>query len=213
MVVKAIVEDGQILARGATDFLTEGIISGDLKPGDLISVPDIPNSGPYPEPSLREGLSRLLGPQLVVDGDDGYQVAVQSEDELADIRHTRYLLEGVALRDSILNGDEAWEARVTESLAELSSVPPAQWLTYEAAKMRKKFHQALISASSLKRVAIFLDGLYDQCAWYTLANNGSSCSDFEGQKELAEAALARDIEAANERLRLLLFPVRDAEVA
>jgi DNA-binding GntR family transcriptional regulator len=197
------------LARQASEFLKSEIISGQLKPGTNIAVSEI-SEGIYSAADIREGLSRLMGTQLVFDADDGFKVADQSSDDLDDLRHTRFLLEGVALRDSIINGDSAWERSVTVSLEQLQDITPAAWLTSEAAQIRKSFHRALISASGLKRIRAFLDTIYDQCSWYSISNRGGGCTDFSGHKALAEAALARDPDAASEQLRMLLFPVAPA---
>ena len=211
MVVKENDDDNShgSLARRATGFLKNEIISGKLKPGTNIAVSEI-SEGIYSAADIREGLSRLLGTQLVFDADDGFKVADQNSDDLDDLRHTRFLLEGVALRDSIMNGDLEWERLVTARLEQLLGVTPAAWLSPESAEFRKRFHLALISASGLKRIRAFLDIVYDQCSWYSITNKGGACTDFSGHKALAEAALARDPDAASEQLRMLLFPVAPA---
>jgi DNA-binding GntR family transcriptional regulator len=201
------------LARQASGYFKTEIIKGDLKPGKAISIDEISEAGTYSNAVIREGLARLLASQLVVDDQDGFQVADQNADDLDDLRHTRFLLEGVALRDSIMNGDAEWERSVTANLERLHNVAPSAWLTAEAAQVRKEFHQALISGSGLKRILAFLDVIYDQCSWYSVTNGGSPCTDFNGHKTLVEAALARDAEAASEQLRMLLFPVAHADGA
>jgi DNA-binding GntR family transcriptional regulator len=198
------------LARRASGFLKNEIITGNLKPGIAIPIEKISETGTYSEAVIREGLARLLTSQLVVDEHNGFHVADQNADDLDDLRHTRFLLEGVALRDSIMNGDVEWERLVTARLEQLLGVSTAAWLSPEGGEIRKRFHQALISASGLKRVRAFLDAIYDQCSWYTAANKGGACTDFSGHKALAEAALARDPDAASEQLRMLLFPVAQA---
>ncbi len=203
-------ESNGSLARQASGFLKTEIIKGNLKPGKAISIEKIEEAGRYSTAAIREGLSRLLASQLVVDEQEGFQVADQNADDLGDLRHTRFLLEGVALRDSIMNGDVEWERLVTARLEQLLGVTPAAWFSPEGGEIRKRFHQALISASGLRRIRAFLDAIYDQCSWYTAANKGGACTDFSGHKALAEAALARDPDAASEQLRMLLFPVAQA---
>ncbi|MGB3643539.1 MAG: FCD domain-containing protein [Mesorhizobium sp.] len=192
-------------ARLASQFVASEIISGNLKPGAEIQASDLSASSLLSVGAMLEGIPRLLANRLVTDDDDFFRVAEQSPDDLADLMHTRFLLEGVALRDSIMNGDEEWERSVTTGLQELVAVSGHARRCPEAIFAHKRFHQALISASRLRRVREYLDMVYDQCAWYAAASDSGSYSDFRGYQSLTDAAVARDIEAASEQLRLLLF--------
>jgi len=192
-------------ARLASQFVVSEIITGNLKPGAEIQASDLSASGLFSIGEMLEGIPRLLASRLVTDDDNFFRVAEQSPDDLADLMHTRFLLEGVALRDSIMNGDEEWERSVTAGLQDLVAVSGHARRCPEAMMAHKRFHQALISASRLRRVREYLDTVYDQCAWYAAASHGRPYSDFSGHQSLTDAAVARDIEAASEQLRLLLF--------
>lgn len=192
-------------ARRASQYVASEIISGKLKPRAEIQAADLSESGLFSVGAMLEGIPRLLASGLVTDDHNFFRVAGQSPDDLADLRHTRFLLEGVALRDSIMNGDEEWERSVTAGLQGMIALSGHARRCPEAIMAHKHFHQALISASRLRRVREYLDTIYDQWAWYSVASHCGGYSDFSVHQSLTDAAVARDIEAASEQLRLLLF--------
>jgi len=197
-------------ARRASQYVASEIISGNLKPGAEIQAPNLSASGLLSVGAILEGIPRLLASRLVTDDDNVFRVAEQNPDDLADLMHTRFLLEGVALRDSIMNGDEEWERSVTAGLQSLVAVSGHARRCPEAIIAHKRFHQALVSASRLRRVREYLDTVYDQWAWYSVAGDRDGCFDFSFHRSLADAAVARDVEAASEQLRLLLFSAGNA---
>ena len=192
-------------ARLAAQHVASEIISGNLKPGAEIQAIDLSVRGRFSVRATLEGLPRLLATSLVTEEGSVFRVSEQSADDFADLTHTRFLLEGVALRDSITNGNVEWERSVAAGLQELIAVSGQARLFHEVIDTHKRFHQALTSASRLRRVRAFLDGIYDQWAWYSAARDGDSFGDTSGLRSLVDAVLARDIEAASEQLRLLLF--------
>lgn len=197
-------------ARLASQYVANEIISGNLKPGAEIQAIELSASGLLSVRAMLEGIPRLLASGLVTDDDNFFRVAEQSPDDLADLMHTRFLLEGVALRDSIMNGDEEWERSVTAGLQGLIAVSGHARRCPEAIVAHKRFHQALVAASRLRRVREYLDTVYDQWAWYSVASDGGGYCDFSGHRSLADVAVARDVEAASEQLRLLLFSAGNA---
>lgn len=71
--------------------------------------------------TLREALALLVSDSLVVSqAQRGFRVAPMSLEDLVDITRTRALLECAALRESIEQGDDEWEARVVSSYHRLS---------------------------------------------------------------------------------------------
>lgn len=197
-------------ARLASQYVASAIISGNLKPGAELQAIDLSASGLLSVEAMLEGIPRLLASRLVTDDDNVFRVAEQNPDDLADLMHTRFLLEGVALRDSIMNGDEEWERSVTAGLQSLVAVSGHARRCPEAIIAHKRFHQAFVSASRLRRVREYLDTVYDQWAWYSVAGDRDGCFDFSFHRSLADAAVARDVEAASEQLRLLLFSAGNA---
>jgi DNA-binding GntR family transcriptional regulator len=165
---------------------------------------------------LREGISRLIARGLVVAIDRrGFRVSKLSRQDLDDIITTRLALESEALRLSIRNGDDQWEAeivgslhRLTKFLANIPTTPREALKGFD--EVHKAFHISLISACGSPRMLHFLEILYDQALRYrsmmvlkqsiplsypsgqTLADNHSA---------LAKYAIERDEDAIVEELR------------
>lgn len=159
--------------------------------------------------TLREALALLLSDSLVVaEGQRGFSVAPISMDDFADITATRVLLECEALKQSIEHGDDVWASEVAAShyllgvvekqLGENGEASFDRWESRNAA-----FHAALIAACPSQWLRRFLAVLYRQSERYrriALRRTPRSQDIRAEHAALAEAALARDGEAAAEIL-------------
>lgn len=202
--------------KTAYNFITEKILLGNLKPGERLGIGMLASASGLTSAGIRETLAGLEGRGLVRGaGSRAYYVTDLSEKDFNDLMHTRFLLEGVALRDSVLNGDSAWDEAVATALERLSSstCKGTEASTLEFVSLHKAFHRALISASGLTRVLDYLDSIYDQHARYYIQHDplrgyGSSLfdsHDVAGHQRLANVAFARDLEGVSEELRNHLF--------
>jgi len=201
----------RISTRASTvyDRLHDDILTGKLKPGvklrlkDLISKYDTGNS------PLREALNRLSANGMVVREENrGFRVPTASTAELAELTRTRCWLEEIALRESIANGDSAWEERI---------VLASHWLTRAARSKEaavdksspdwethhRGYHQALISACNSKILMDFCAELSQRTFRYRNLAEVVEYRDrheLEEHQQLQEAALSRDADLAVELL-------------
>ena len=212
------IKDGRTSQR-ASAYLTKEIFLGRLEPGQRLGIGKLTSLSGMAAATIREALAGLVGRGLVrVSGSRAFYVADLNELDFHDLMHTRFLLEGVALRDSILNGGSEWESEVATALARLDTCSSGAGKTTDDSilnfiSLHKAFHQALISASRLTRVLAYIDAIYDQYSRYEIQQAPStghgSClldsHDIDGHRRLSDAAMARDLEAASEELRMHLF--------
>jgi GntR family transcriptional regulator, carbon starvation induced regulator len=151
------------LIERAYRALRHDIVCGDLPPGLRLRVEHLKDRYGVGAGTLREALALLVSDALVtVEGQRGYRVSAVSLDDLCDLTDTRVRLETEALRQSIRQGDAAWEAAVRESFARLSEAEsggagrdPEQW-----ERANRRFHEALIEGHCSPWTRRLLDMLY-----------------------------------------------------
>jgi GntR family carbon starvation induced transcriptional regulator len=98
---------------------------------------------------LREALSRLAENRLVVaTGQRGFRVPSVSAHDIIDIAMVRKEFEGLALRLSISNGDDAWEASVVAARHKVALLEKAGKNVAEDVweSRHREFHRTLVSA-------------------------------------------------------------------
>lgn len=205
-------------ARAASDTLSEraatsierDILAGALEPGSRLGIHALSAQYGIGATPLREGISRLVARGLVTaSGQRGFRVASVSRADLEDITALRTVIETEALRRSMELGDEGWEAGILAAQHRLS-----QKLLRDPETMRegapefdalhKAFHRSLIAACGSERMLALQDDLYLQAYRYRRVMMGR----FESpdlfvavHRELADLVIARDMDAAMEKLR------------
>jgi len=188
--------------------LSADIVSGRLAPGDRLQFEMLKQRYEVGISPLREALQRLSSESLVTsEGHVGFRVAPMSLRDLEDINSMRLMLETAALRDSLRNGDVAWESRVVAASHQLSRSPlPSTPDSPEAEhweEQHRVFHDVLISACGSRWTLVFCRTLFWQFRRYRriiLAKYWSQAPvrttiDAE-HKRLVDAVLARDDERA-----------------
>src|SRR5690606_35667508 len=121
---------------------------------------------------VREALSRLANSGFVQARDRrGFYVREVSASELRDLTRVRLIIEPAALRDSIENGDIAWEERVLSAHHRMfklrihdENAGHELNLAWEAA--HDDFHKQLVSACTSLWLLQFTDTLRDQTTRY-----------------------------------------------
>ncbi len=192
------------LADRAAQVVGEEILSGRLAAGSRLHIRQLAEQtgiGPTP---LREGLSRLLARGLVVAVEQrGFRVAEMSRADLEDILMTRAALETEALRLSMANGDDRWEAEIVASLHRLvrflERVPrDARAVVGELDKVHKAFHTSLIAACGSTRMLDLHSVLHDQGYRYRhmMVTSFDPPAIAGEHRKLAEIVLDRDADAA-----------------
>ncbi|MDY0329164.1 MAG: GntR family transcriptional regulator [Thiomonas sp.] len=131
--------------------LRQHIIEGRYPPGTKLRVEHLKNVYQVGAGTLREALTRLVSDALVIaEGQRGFRVKPMSLADLADITRLRIHIEIHAMRESVRQGDQAWEQRVRRAYEELSAyeqpVSLAQRSAWEACNRR--FHEELVSAAA-----------------------------------------------------------------
>ena len=192
-------------ASSVYDRLRQDILAGRLKPGERLRVKELIDVYATGNSPLREALNRLSSNGLVLREENrGFSVPDASLSELEELIRTRCWLEEVALRESIANGDEAWEEQVVLAFHWLkqayeSRKADAKSDQGEWAKHHKSFHRALLSACNSEMLLEFCDQLQARTYRY---RNLAEVVKHRDRHELAEhtdlhgAVLAKDADKA-----------------
>ena len=198
------------LASNLTEEIRRDIISGGLVPGGKIRLREVAQRYGVGMSPVREALNRLSRDRLVDQSDlRGFRVAPISAAELDELMRARCWLNEIGLRESIRNGDAAWEEAVLLSFHRLSRLPrrlvPGQRAVnpeWEAA--HRNFHRSLLQACGSRWIVEFCDQLFDVADIYRhVARSTLEAAAREGEDEhraLMEAAVSRDADRAVELL-------------
>ena len=153
------------LATAISDRIRSEILSGKKKPGTKLRLDEIKAEFGVSWSPIREGLSRLLAEGLVTTEDQrGFRVAPVSKAHLADIIGTRIALESMALRTSIEQGDDAWEAELLSAHHRLSKFETRRWEGRELDEWEvwhRTYHEALIRGCGSPILLQFCNMLHD----------------------------------------------------
>ncbi|PQO24899.1 GntR family transcriptional regulator [Rhodobacteraceae bacterium WD3A24] len=197
--------DSATLTEAAYEALRIDIIRGARAPGERLRIERLKQLyevGPTP---LREALQRLSADGLVVaNGNRGFSVVTLDIAEFDDINIARTAVETEALRLSIANGDDAWEAgivsaayRMEKADAELAASGSETLDRWE--ETNDAFHHAMVAACGSNWLLRIRKNLHDQCERYRRASVYLRRGDRNLRSEhkaIAEAVLARDTERA-----------------
>ena len=196
---------GNTLATSVYDRMREDILTGKLPPGDKLRADFLRARYEVGTSPMREALNRLSADGLVVHEDQrGFRVAAVSTAELEELLKTRCWLEEIALRQSIANGDAAWEETIVLSFHRLSRQPrSASEDSYafnpEWENLHHEFHRNLISACGSRWLIGYCDQLNDQTLRYRqIAANVDDPrrNEVEEHREIMEATVTRNAAAA-----------------
>nr|WP_238401181.1 FCD domain-containing protein [Alloalcanivorax marinus] len=188
-------------------LLRGDIIAGRLKPGTKLRVEQLRADYDIGATPLREALSRLSADGFVIsEGQRGFRVVPISYDDLQDITRVRILIETEALRDSIENGDDAWEARLVAAYYRLSKLEAQEEQDYEQReRANEAFHDALLAGCTSPLLRRLHHTLYDQHKRYrniSLMNPAVPRDVHEEHRAIYDAALERDAQRACEATRV-----------
>ncbi|MDB9834173.1 FCD domain-containing protein [Planktomarina temperata] len=195
----------QTLADSAYAQLRRDIIVGTRTPGERLRIEKLKKIyeiGPTP---LREAMQKLAQDGLVnSEGNRGFTVAPLNANEFQDLNLARTVIEKEALRLSIEQGDNLWEARVVAAayimgkedamLSEALGDLPDSW-----EKANAELHASLVSACGSDWLIKIRTGLHDLCERYRRASVNQKIGSRNLQAEhsgIVEAALARDADKA-----------------
>ncbi len=199
----------QTITSTVYNQIRSDILQGRLQPKERLRVESLREKYSTSASPVREALSRLSAHDLVVNHENrGFRVPDVSRDELLELYETREWLEVKALRDSIANGDVAWEEDVVLAQHRLNRVsrctdtqshePNPAW-----GDVHRAFHLSLIAACGSRWLIRFCGQLHDladryrQLAVVTADNVRDSLEEHEA---IAQASTNRDADRACELL-------------
>ena len=134
----------EVFAKMRADILT-----GRLPPGTKLRFEYLRETYAVGLSPLREALSRLTENRLVeATGQRGFRVPPVSANDIIDIAMVRKEIEGLALRLSIRNGDDMWEASVVAARHKVTLLEKAGKNVAEDIweSRHREFHRTLVSA-------------------------------------------------------------------
>jgi GntR family transcriptional regulator, carbon starvation induced regulator len=202
------------LVNQSYQALRARIVSGKYLPGMRLKLDSLQQNLGHSSSPLREALNRLVAEGLVeVEDGRGFRAAAISIDELRELTHLRILLEGEALKLSVLRGDDEWEGRVVaashrlrkmeERLPEVeTSEAAADETADEWSARHREFHFALLGGCGYPRLLQLCRMLFDQAERYRRIARQSPVPRKKSaeHKRIEDAALGRDADKAVELL-------------
>jgi DNA-binding GntR family transcriptional regulator len=197
--------EGRTLVEVTYQRLRREILEGTLAPDSKLGTEELRARYNVAGSTIREALTRLLGEALVTsEGQRGFRVAPASLEDFRDLTEVRMLIETEALRQSIANGDEAWESQVVAAFYRLSKVEkrlvddPAG-ASGEFEERNREFHQALIAACPSRWLHHINGLLYQQSERYRriAVSRRNVPRDVHAEHQaIVDATLARNVELA-----------------
>jgi DNA-binding GntR family transcriptional regulator len=194
------------LAMSIYGRLRRDILTGLIEPGERLRLDALGERYNVGLTPLREALNRLSAEELVLrEGKRGFRVALASRADLADLATTLCWVVDVALRQSLANGDEAWEEAVVlaaHRLQRLDGRLPSHetGVDPEWERRHREFHMSLIAASGLRRINDFFATLVDRYDRYMYIGVDATARwprDAAAEhKAILDAVLARDADLA-----------------
>jgi DNA-binding GntR family transcriptional regulator len=197
------------LASAVYARLREEILAGAVDPGAKLRIERLSQRYAAGTAPVREALNRLLADGLVEREDQrGFSVAAVSAEDLVELTKTRCWLEGLALRESLEQGGDAWEERLVLSFHRLYRVPRslregAYETNPEWERRHGAFHKALLAACGSRWLALYCDQLRDLAYRYRQLAAAKSFPRRDERVEheaILNAALGRDHAAASRLL-------------
>lgn len=189
----------------AYEVIRTAIIGGELEPARRLRLGELVERYGFGAGVLREALPRLVAEGFVESRAQlGFRVVALSPAELRDLTEARLLVETEALRRSICEGDEHWEAEIVASLYLLDRIraPRAGRADPAWLEAHRRFHAALLAAcpnAYLRDLAVSMRDRGEIFrAW---DQSGGAARDIAVEhRALGEAVLARDVDLAVRRL-------------
>lgn len=198
------------LAMSIYGRLRRDILTGLFEPDERLPLDALSERYGVGLTPLREALNRLSAEELVLrEGKRGFRVAPVSRADLADLVATLCWVADVTLRQSLANGDEAWEEAVVlaaHRLQRLDGTLPSQSTAVdpEWERRHREFHMSLIAASGLRRLNDYFATLIDRYDRYMYLGVDATARwprDAAAEhKAILDAVLARDADLATQLL-------------
>ena len=189
------------LIEYAYQNLRKDIISGELVPGSKLRIELLRSKYEIGASTLREALTLLVADALVTsEGQRGFKVAPISLEDMKDVTRMRKMLETLALREAIENGNDHWEGAIVSAFHRLSRIEErlhedTKQLAVDWEERNNEFHKALIAACPSRWTLHFREILYHQSERYrrvSLASASPNRNIHGEHQAIMDATLARN---------------------
>jgi len=202
-------DESRTFAQAVQARLATDILNGRLPPGSRLRLQSLCDDYQVSMSPLREALAGLAGRGLVVqEGQKGFRVARASAQDLRDVTETRVQLETTALRLSIEQGGDAWEAGILAAHHRLSRSPRRESLlvdeNWEA--LHRGYHTSLIEACLIGFCTMLHDH-FDRYRRLAVLRGGRHPAIKSNHGTIVKAALSKDVPRAE---RLLAAHIRES---
>lgn len=200
---------GNTLSLQVLERIKADILGGRLEPDAKLRLNVMRRRYGIGTSPLREALSRLAAQGLVsFEGQRGFRVAPVSRADLEDITLTRQMIEPMALRLAIENGDDTWEAGIITAFhlfkrGNERGLPRDDAALAAWEERHRAFHAALVAACPLTSLKDFFGQLYDKAERYrrVLLSYDFAPEDVIAEhRNLMQAVLDRRVNEACETL-------------
>lgn len=210
------------LATSIYAQLRRDILRGVFLPGERLRLDGLCERYAIGATPLREALNRLSAEELVIREEQrGFRVAPVSLADLDELTKTCCWISELALRESMRNGDAAWEEALVLAAHRLSRVPREGSEGYgsfnpEWEEKHRAFHLALIAACGSRWLIDFYASLMDRNTRYRYLAfaDGSEPRDVEAEHQaIIDAVIARDADRAVAAANIHLRKTADSVIA
>ncbi|HYP82320.1 GntR family transcriptional regulator [Variovorax sp.] len=190
---------GSTLASMVFERLREDILEGQLPPGKKLRIETLQERYDVGASPIREALNRLISVRLVEQVERrGFRVATLSSEDLLDLIRARRLLNEVVVRESLLNGDDAWEEKLVFAYHRMWRCPMTLvngHTNREWELLHRRFHAAIIAACPSKWLLDFHELLFDSADRHRRLNVRRLDPEFTRveHRDIMEAAVSRDV--------------------
>lgn len=181
------------LSEQAYDLIRRDILHGELFPNDKLQIDGLSERYAIGSVPLREALNRLSSEGLVErKSHRGFFVAAISMANLEELVKTRIWLETLALKESMRNGDDAWEDALVVSCHRLARTQrrlPAETgrdISEEWEERHEAFHMLLLDRCGSARLLGICSTLMDQAVRYRNLSMNSNPSKLRREGGAAE---------------------------
>lgn len=202
-------QENRNLSEEAYDHIRRDILNGELYPNERLQIDAISERYCIGAVPIREALNRLSSEGLVARRSHrGFCVAPISISELEELVKTRIWLETLALRESMANGDDAWEDQLVVGFHRLARTQrrlpkeSGPEISEQWEDRHKAFHMLLLDRCGSSWLLDFCSSLMDQAVRYRniSMNSNPSKQRREGasaeHKAILDSVLERDINHA-----------------
>lgn len=200
------------LTLDAYTRIREDILCANLAPNKKLVLREMCQQYGTSQGPIREALNRLISEGMVVqNAQRGFMVASFGIVELEELVRTKQWLNEIGIRESIKNGDLAWEETIVVAFHRLSRTPSylgdvplevnrnPEWNRHHLA-----FHMSLVDSCGSEWLKGFCRTLsYASDRYRALTRQkGNPAKRLEEHRKIMEATLARDADRAVDLLNL-----------